>query len=411
MKSVTTRLKDRLGRRHSNPPRLAPIDKPLPARPRVLILSASVGSGHVHAARAIEAAFHMNHPHVAVTHVDVLQLTNGPFRRAYGDGYFRAAERVPNLVGMLYDFLDRPGDGGATTIARHAFERLNFFRLKRLLTAQQWDLVINTHFLSAAMIAYLRRSEVVDFPHATVVTDYDIHGMWIHDPCEQMFVSTEEVRINALAEGVAEEALTVTGIPIDPLFAQPRDRAATIASLGLDPNLPIVLQMAGGFGVGSIEKIHQMVLDVDQPIQIVVVAGKNEAVRETLADMPAPARHRRTILGYTTQMHEYLCAADVLISKPGGLTSSECLASGCAMIIAEPIPGQEDRNADFLLETGCAIKVNNLASLTLKLQSLLADKPRLAEMRQKARQSGKPRAAFEVAAKCHEMLLTADHAD
>lgn len=264
--------------------------------------------------------------------------------------------------------------------------------------------MINTHFLSAAMIAKLRRDEIVTFPHVTVVTDYDVHGMWIHEPCERMFVATEETKINALAEGVPERELRVTGIPIDPLFAEKRDRAATIATLGLDPTRPIVLQMAGGFGVGSVEKIHQMILDVEQPIQIIAVAGKNEAVRQTLADMPLPSRHARTVLGYTTNMHELLCAADVLISKPGGLTTSECLASGCAMIIAEPIPGQEDRNADFLLESGSAIKVNNLASLALKLQSLLADKPRLETMRDHARQHGKPRAAFDVASSCMELL-------
>jgi processive 1,2-diacylglycerol beta-glucosyltransferase len=414
MKSVTAkirrssrRLKDRIRRRRHGPIRAFP-SAPTPSRPRVLILSASVGSGHVRAAKAIESAFNISYPQVAVTHVDVLQLTNGPFRKVYGAGYFRAAQRAPRLVGMLYDFLDHPGEAGATTPARHAFERLNFHRLKRLLAAQQWDLVINTHFLSAAMIAYLRRGGIVDFPHVTVVTDYDVHGMWIQQPCERMFVSTEEAKINAVAEGVPAEQLSVTGIPIDPLFAEKRDRAAIIAQLGLNPHRPIVMQMAGGFGVGSIEKIHQMILDVEQPIQIIAVAGKNEAVRETLTSMPAPSRHSRTILGYTTQMHELLCAADVLISKPGGLTTSECLASGCAMIIAEPIPGQEDRNADFLLESGCALKVNNLASLTLKLQSLLADPSRLAEMRQKARQSGKPRAAFDVAKICNELLLASN---
>jgi processive 1,2-diacylglycerol beta-glucosyltransferase len=413
MKSVTAkirrssrRLKDRFRRSRHGPVRAASPAQGGPIRPRVLILSASVGSGHIRAAKAIESAFNINHPHVAVTHVDVLQLTNAPFRRAYGAGYFRAAQRAPRLVGMLYDFLDRPGEVGATTPIRHAFERANFHRLKRLLCAQQWDLVINTHFLSAAMIARLRRGGVVSFPHVTVVTDYDIHGMWIHEPIERMFVATEEIRINAIAEGVPAEQLCVTGIPIDPLFSESRDRRATIAKLGLDPIKPIVLQLAGGFGVGSIEKIHEMILDIERPIQVIVVSGKNQAVRTSLTAMPWPSRHTRQILGYTNQMHELLCAADVVVSKPGGLTTSECLASGCAMVVAEPIPGQEERNADFLLESGCAIKVNNLASLTLKLQSLLADAPRLAAMREKARQSGKPRAAFDVAKICNEMLIS-----
>jgi processive 1,2-diacylglycerol beta-glucosyltransferase len=374
------------------------------SRPRILILSASVGSGHIRAAQAIESALGRILPNATIANVDALKLTNAAFRRAYGGGYFRAIEVAPRLVGWIYDFLDHPGDGGAATNARQFLERLNFTKLIRLLTDQHWDLVICTHFLPAAIIANLRRREIVRFPYAAVVTDFDVHGLWINRPCERFFVATEEARANLTALGIDGSDVAVTGIPIDPIFAEPRDRREAIERMQLAADRPIVLQMAGGFGVGSIERIHRSICEIDIPLQIVVVTGKNAEAASALTAMELPSRHRRKVLGYTTEMHDFLTAADVVVSKPGGLTTSESLACGCPMVIAEPIPGQEDRNADFLLENGCGIKVNNLASLSHKLGSLLDDPERVAHMRAAALRCSRPRAAFDIATGCLQLL-------
>ena len=236
------------------------------------------------------------------------------------------------------------------------FERLNFTRLTRLLTEHPWDLAICTHFLPAALLARLQRRELVRFPHAVVVTDFDIHGMWITRPCERFFVATEEAKANLAALEVQERDIRVTGIPIDPRFNEVLDRGEAIERNELAADRPVVLQLAGGFGIGSIERIHRAICQIERPLQIVVVTGRNSAAAAALASMDHHPRHRRKILGYTTQMHELLRAADVVVTKPGGLTTAESLASACPMVIAEPIPGQEDRNADFLLENGSPSK-------------------------------------------------------
>jgi processive 1,2-diacylglycerol beta-glucosyltransferase len=373
-------------------------------RPRIVILSASVGSGHVRAAQAIEAALSQILPDATIAHLDALDLTNAAFRRAYGKGYFRAAARAPRFVGWMYDFLDHPNDYGASTITRQFFERLNFTRLSRLLTDRHWDLAICTHFLPEALIARLRRKGVIDFPQAVVVTDFDVHGMWISRPCERFFVATDEAKANLAAQDVDPRDISVTGIPIDPVFSEPLDRNEAAFRLGLTTDRPMVLQLAGGFGVGSIEKIHRSLCQIQRPIQIVVVTGRNTHAVETLNLVDLPARHTRKILGYTTQMHELFRAADIVVTKPGGLTSAEALATNCPMVISEPIPGQEDRNADYLLENGCAIKVNNLASLTHKLTSLLDDPARLARMRAAGQSKARPQAAFDVAKGCLQLL-------
>src|SRR5207248_5894570 len=153
---------------------------------------------------------------------------------------------------------------------------------------------------------------------------------------------------------------------------------------------PIILQSAGGFGVGPIEKIYNSLLDIQRPLEIVVVTGKNADAKEQLSQIPCPKRHRCQILGFTDQMDELMCAADLVVSKPGGLTTSETLARGAAMVIVDPIPGQESRNSDYLLENGAAIKVNNLPTLGMKLSSLLSEPARLQQLKDNARRIARP---------------------
>ena len=160
--------------------------------------------------------------------------------------------------------------------------------------------------------------------------------------------------------------ITATGIPIHPVFSQPKGRVECLERLGLKGDRPVVLQLSGGFGVGPIEKLFRALLDVDEPLEIMVVTGRNQKVKTQLEKVKLPSRHNVKIFGFTDKIDELMAAADLVLSKPGGLTTSETLARGAAMVIVNPIPGQETRNSDFLLESGAAIKVNNIATLAHK---------------------------------------------
>jgi processive 1,2-diacylglycerol beta-glucosyltransferase len=155
--------------------------------------------------------------------------------------------------------------------------------------------------------------------------------------------------------------------------------------------------LAGGFGVGPIVKLYKGLLAIHTPLEIVVVAGKNTAGQQQLHDLKVPSRHGSKVLGFTSEIHELMHVADVVMSKPGGLTTSEVLASGAAMAIVNPIPGQESRNSDYLLENGAAIKINNLATMSLKLEGLLNDPHRLKTIKANAKRIAKPQAAYDVA--------------
>jgi processive 1,2-diacylglycerol beta-glucosyltransferase len=357
-----------------------------------------VGAGHLRAAEALELAFRQLSPGATVKNLDVLTLTNPAFRRLYGRAYLDLVNKAPQLVGYLYDLMDQPpsprrrGDR-----LRVLVQKLNLAPLIRFLEGEHWDAVVNTHFLPAEIIAALRSQRRLHIPQYTVTTDFETHRLWVTPPCEHYFTATEEGALNLQQWGVPPGDVTVTGIPIHPVFGQPKERRACLERQGVAGDRPIVLQLAGGFGVGPIEQLYQAILRLEIPIEIVVVTGRNEELRARLAACEVPARHRAKVLGFTDQIDELMLLADVVVSKPGGLTTSEILARGAALAIVNPVPGQESRNSDYLLENGAAIKINNVATLPHKLTRLLQDSRRLDQLKEHARALGRPQAAFDVA--------------
>jgi processive 1,2-diacylglycerol beta-glucosyltransferase len=230
----------------------------------------------------------------------------------------------------------------------------------RLLYSEPWDLIINTHFLPEEIIASLRRDGRLTAPQVMVTTDFETHRLWVHQPCDHYFTATEEAARYLQCYGVPAEDTTATGIPIHPVFCERKDRGECLARQGLVGDRPILLQLAGGYGVGPIGDLYRALLEIQIPLEIVVVTGRNAAARTHLQEVPLPPRHRVKILGFTTQIDELMGVADLVVSKPGGLTTAETLARGAGMVIVNPVPGQEERNSDYLLENGAAIKVNHL---------------------------------------------------
>jgi len=365
---------------------------------RILVLSASVGAGHLRAAQAVELALKELAPDATIQNIDVLDFTNAAFRRVYAQSYLDLVNRAPHLLGYFYDLLDKqPKKRGASDKLRMLIQKLNLRKFMTFLREEPWDIIVNTHFLPAEMIASLRRKRVIKTPQFTVTTDFETHRLWVNQPCDHFFTATEEGAINLAHWGIPSSIITVTGIPIHPSFSRPPDRSTCLAKHGLKGDRPVILQLAGGFGVGPIEELFHAVLSVDTPIELVVVTGRNEKLRKKLAEQEKHPLHRVHAVGFTNEMHELMMAADLVMTKPGGLTTSEALACGAAMVVVNPIPGQESRNSDFLLENGAAIKMNNLATLSYKLKGLLKQPDRIRQLKQNAKSLGKPDAAFQIA--------------
>ena len=376
-------------------------------RAKILILSASVGGGHLRAAEAMELALRQTAPEAAIRNIDVLTLANKAFRRIYGKGYLDFANRAPHFLGYVYDLLDRPKDKEnefETDRLRVALEKLNMQPFLKLLQSETWDMVVNTHFLPAEIIGSLRSSGRISVPQVTVTTDFMTHRLWVQEPCEHYFAATAEGAVYLNSCGVQRERISVTGIPIHPVFCRRKWRSECLKAQGLRGDRPIVLLLSGGFGVGPIETTLQATLTVESPMDVVVVCGRNEELRQRLARQQTPRRHRVKILGYTSDIDELMAVADVVISKPGGLISAEVLARGSVLAIVNPIPGQESRNSDYLLENGAAVKIGPVATLSYKIDTLLNDRKRLTRLKANSRRLGRPRAAFAVAEKVLAMI-------
>jgi processive 1,2-diacylglycerol beta-glucosyltransferase len=364
---------------------------------RVLVLSASAGAGHLRAADAIEKALKVRGLATEVQHLDVLKYTNNVFRHLYSKAYLDFVNKAPEVLGWLYDHLDVPHRNEKL---RLAFDRLNTGPFVKFLNHYRPDVAICTHFLPSEIISWLKRLDEVRIMNAVVVTDLDVHAMWLCNRAEHYFVALEETRAHLVAIGVPEDRVTVSGIPIDPAFAEPKEPLAMRRKHGLAEGAFTILVSAGGFGVGPVEHIIQALSRLAHPAQVVVVCGRNDELKTRLARIvrktTTASRVSFKLLGFTTEMDELMAAADLFVGKPGGLTTSEALARGLPMVVINPIPGQEERNSDHLLEEGIALRCNNLPALAYKIDRLIDEPGKLVLMRGNALALGKPRAAFTI---------------
>jgi processive 1,2-diacylglycerol beta-glucosyltransferase len=359
---------------------------------KVLVLSASAGAGHMRAAEAVERAIKAMGAAEEVRHIDTLEYTNKLFRHLYSKAYIEMVNKTPEVLGWFYDHLDKPWKNERR---RLALDKLNTRPFVKLLKQYNPDIAICTHFLPAEIISWLKAKERISCPQAIVVTDFDVHAMWLCHHYEQYFVALEETRRHMLKLGIPSDKLTVSGIPIDPVFAE-----VMREKHGLRQDMTTILVSAGGFGVGPVEHILQSLSEMQHPAQVVALCGRNEELKERVERLAAQlSKTSRTIIkavGFTKLMDEYMSASDILLGKPGGLTTCEALAKGLVFVIVNPIPGQEERNSDHLLEDGIAIRCNNLPVLAYKLDQLLDDSSRFAAMQANARRLARPFAAKEI---------------
>ncbi|HEY6332158.1 MAG TPA: UDP-N-acetylglucosamine 2-epimerase [Blastocatellia bacterium] len=366
---------------------------------RALVLSASSGAGHTRAAQAIEKALRLTGAAREVQHIDTLQYTNKVFRRLYSKGYVDIASNAPDVFGWLYDRLDQPWKNERL---RLTLDRLNTFRFVKLLKTYEPDIAICTHFLPAEITSWLKAKKVLSCPQAVVVTDFDVHAMWLVHKFERYFVARDEARAYLETLGIPAAKVMVSGIPIDPAFAVSKDRRTMREKHGLKVDATTIIVSAGGFGIGrsgGMKSIIDSLFELNRPLQIIAAYGNNKRLG---AEIDAAAnQHSNGMvaikpLGYTELMHEFMAASDIIVGKPGGLTSSEALASGLAMVIVNPIPGQEERNSDHLLEQGVAVRCNTLSTLSYKIERILDEPGRLAKMQETALKIARPHAAYDI---------------
>jgi processive 1,2-diacylglycerol beta-glucosyltransferase len=361
---------------------------------RVLILSASVGSGHVKAADALARAMRARSDVDEVFSDDSLDHTNVLHKQFYSTLYKKLSAMLPEFLGWWYETSDDPwvADKGRLLIdLPQALPLINLVREFRP------DVILCSHFMPAGVISWLIANGKLDARLGVVITDFHFHAFWITRAFNWYFVAQEDDKIHMEALGLPADRIEVTGIPVEPEFGASVDVNVVLERHGLQAGRPTVLVAGGALGMSPATAVVRQLLQVERDFQAIIVCGKNEEMQneiiELLKDRPADFR----VLGYTKDMADFMSVATILLSKPGGMTTAEAVACGLPMMILDPIGGQEERNADVLLEAGAAVKCTEVTLVAHKLRRLLDDPDRLRQMSRNARNLGRPNAAADIA--------------
>ncbi len=358
---------------------------------RILIATVTAGGGHVAAAAALEEAWKAARPADVVERTDILKFFSPLHRKIHSDGYVKLVERAPELWGMVFKSTDNPKAARRLNKFKQMFPSSSRLKFVRHVKQFRPDAVICTHYAPLEMLGQMcRQNSEFDPIVVSVVTDFEAHALWM-DACVDLYcVAAEETKVRLVARGANEQNVIATGIPVSGRFSGRIDGIAVRRKIGLRDDMPVLLVLSGGFGMGPVAEILAGLDEVQKEFQTVVVTGRNEELRRELAVQDR--KHPTHVLGFTTNMHELMNISDLVITKPGGLTSSEALALGKPLFILNPIPGQEAANSDFLLERGAAAKVNRVEDLPYRIEQLLGSK-KLAEMGRAAKELGRATAA------------------
>jgi processive 1,2-diacylglycerol beta-glucosyltransferase len=311
------------------------------------------------------------------------------------------------LTSWLYDSLNRARE------RPRLFDRLNTRRFVRMVQEYQPEMVVCTHFLPAEILSWAAGAHRLNVALATVLTDFDVHAMWICANCEHYFVAADEARVQLERVGIDRARINVSGIPIDAIFSKRKDKLEMRLKHGLTEDRLTILVSAARLGLLQTERIVRSLSRLRRQAQVIVLCGRNDELRhfveQTIVRVPRSGAVDFRTYGFTPELDELMTASDILLGRPGGLTTSEALAVGLVFVVVDRIPGNEKRNADHLLEEGAGIRCNDLSVLDYKIERLLDDTQRFQSMKTNALRLAQPRAAFLVVDKLLELRGTRAH--
>ena len=364
--------------------------------PRIAILHATAGSGHKRAAQALAASVARLDPTAMVEDVDTLVFASRLYRGSYASGYQVLAARAPAVWGVLYRSWElAPLKRGAGAV--RLMDRLNLRRLAQVVERERPDAIVCTHFLPVEALAPLRGRGELRVPLYCVITDFAAHPFWALPHVDRYFVASDTVATELEGHGVARDRITVTGIPVDPRFAERIGRDEARLRLGIEARRPMVLVMGGGSGVGPLAELAERLAGLALRPLVWVVCGTNDELRAEIGALPAAATGQVRALGFTSDVDALLEACDVLVSKAGGLTCSEALVKHTPMVVFKPTPGQEVRNADFLERGGAAVHADSVDDVIATVGRWLADPEERERVRAAAARLAHPDAAKVIA--------------
>lgn len=356
---------------------------------RILFFSVSIGSGHDLAAQAAAEEIINRYPGCQWMIVDTFKYINPILNKVIAGSYMESLKFNPKIWGYLYEHAEQ--DKKMFDMGQ-IFSNLLSVKLDKLIESFAPQAIICTHAFPTGILSALKSKGKLKVPLASIITDFTVHPFWVHPHVDVYVLAAAELVDELLARGVRKEQVIPCGIPIRSQFRERYDMTETRNKLGLEDKTS-VLVMGGGLGLGEIETIIRTLGNADLDLQVVTITGKNDRLWAKLQYIKS--KNNIKIYGFVDNMAEIMAAADFIVTKPGGLTTAEVLSQKLPMLIVDPLPGQEDRNTDFLLNNGVAVKIRNTSQLVPQLRHLMERQIRVDQMKQMCAVIGKPNAASE----------------
>lgn len=367
---------------------------------KVLLLYAKIGNGHLKAAESIKAALQEIDEKIEIDYEDGLEYSSALTNKLIIKGYSSIVNTMPKVYGTMYEVSDSQEVNAVGEVNKMVNKALTI-RLKKMLRIRRPDIIISTHPFISHMCAYLKRKGKTRAKIISILTDYGVHNMWMQENeyIDKFMVATSQMKDDCVREyGLDDSKIVVTGIPISKEFSKSFNKQEILNELGLNSQKQTLLFCAGGgLGIGKSEEIFEELINSNYDVQIIAVTGKNEKQKESFERLALKSKIGIKVLGYTDRMPALMYACDFVITKPGGLTSSECLALCKPMIIINPIPGQEEQNAIYFINNGTALRVYNNEPIGHVLDVVVNNKLRVEQMKQMCKLIGKPNAAVDIA--------------
>ena len=372
---------------------------------KILIFYASYGGGHLNAAKSINDYIISNYPNYDVELIDCMKYVNKTIEKLTTAAYREMAKKAPWAWGKIYSDSQK----GPLAHLSSRSNKIMAIKLLRLLREKQPDVIISTHPFGSQMCSYLKRKNKITAKIATIMTDFSPHDQWLvgHKFTDYFFVANDKMKNYLISKGIAENKVFVTGIPISNRFLKTYNKKEILDTYNLSEDKFTVLFFGGGeFGLGktkTAEIFESFVQEsLKEKIQIIAIAGKNPKMKASFKEIVSKYSVNTTttnttditnnvkILEFTNQVPELMSISDLVVTKPGGLTTSESLASHLPMLIINPIPGQEEENAEFLEDKGIAIWLRKNDDSKLIIENLLADNKKLNLMKENTKLLARP---------------------
>jgi processive 1,2-diacylglycerol beta-glucosyltransferase len=366
-------------------------------RKRILVSYATAGAGHKKAALAIKKALDAAGGDAEVTIIDSLDYMTAFFRWTYPRIYIFLVNRIPRIWGVCYYMLDNKVFYGLVSWIRHLTNWLHSRRLESYLAGEDFDVIVSTHFLLNDVVSMAGKKRIGSYL-INVMTDFRPHSFWYASGADMYVVAHESAKRDLMKRcGVAGERIQVLGIPIDTVFSERKDRARLGKALGIDGSVFTVLVGSGGFGVGPIAEIIRSFKGISVPVQLLVVCGKNNPLCMLVTEMSEDIGIPVKAYGFIDNMDELMEASDVIVTKTGGMMSSEALSKGLPIVAIAPIPGQETKNFEVLSEIGVAIEGREAGDIPRIIEKLYNDPAGMKRIKDRIESVKRPDAARDIA--------------